>query len=173
MHEGARRRMSTDVTIGSLEIKDASAGARTLAGKVEALLLSVDRPVHTLRLAEALGLIAPEEPTTDEGATQRRIDEAERKSACGSVEEAIALLNEEYARGGRSFRVEQLAGGWRVTTLPQFAEVIAEFHRQRLAVKLSRQAVETLAIIAYKQPITRAELEAIRGVSCGEVLKSL
>jgi segregation and condensation protein B len=58
-------------------------------------------------------------------------------------------------------------------TLPEHAETLAEFHRSRLPGKLSRAAVETLAIIAYKQPITRAQLEAIRGVSCGEVLKSL
>jgi len=58
-------------------------------------------------------------------------------------------------------------------TLPQYAETLAEFHRSRLSGKLSRASIETLAIIAYKQPITRAQLEAIRGVSCGEVLKSL
>jgi segregation and condensation protein B len=58
-------------------------------------------------------------------------------------------------------------------TLPAFAPAVAAFHRARAGGKLSRAAVETLAIIAYKQPLTRAQLEAIRGVSCGEVLRSL
>ena len=89
------------------------------------------------------------------------------------IESVIATLNEEYARTGRAFRIEAVAGGFRLMTLPAFAPLIAAFHKSRGAGRLSKAAVETLAIIAYKQPITRAHLEAIRGVACGEVLRSL
>jgi segregation and condensation protein B len=58
-------------------------------------------------------------------------------------------------------------------TLPAMAPVLAAFHKARASNRLSRAAVETLAIIAYKQPLTRAHLESIRGVACGEVLRSL
>ena len=82
-------------------------------------------------------------------------------------------LNAEYERTGRSFRIEQVAGGYRVMTLPRFAEVVAAFQGSRMRSSLSHAALESLAIIAYKQPVTRAQLEAIRGVACGEVLRSL
>jgi segregation and condensation protein B len=146
-----------------------------LAPRVEAVLLSADRPVQPLRLAEAVGLVQAPEPGEAEAAegTAARVASAERDAALTLLAAAIEHLNREYAATGRSFRVERLAGGWRVMTLPAFAPVVTAFHRARLHTRLSRQAVETLAIIAYKQPITRAHLEAIRGVSCGEVLRSL
>jgi segregation and condensation protein B len=142
---------------------------------LEAVLLSADRPVASARLAEAVGLIAPDDDSADTPAegTRAKVAQAQRDAAVSRVDQAIARLNDDYAASGRSFRVERLAGGWRVMTLPRFAATIAAFHRSRLSNRLSRQAVETLAIIAYRQPITRAQLEAIRGVSCGEVLKSL
>ncbi len=148
-----------------------------LAAKVEALLLSVDRPLAATRLGEALGLIRPE-PETDQtqpapDSTRAKVEQAARAEANERVAAAVAFLNTEYERSGRSFRIESVAGGYRVLTLPKFAPVIAELHNSRNNQKLSRQAVETLAIVAYKQPITRAQLEAIRGVSCGEVLRSL
>ena len=89
------------------------------------------------------------------------------------VERLVAALNEEYQGTGRAFRIERIAGGLRLLTLPAFAPTLARFHKDRQQTRLSKAAVETLAIIAYRQPITRAELESIRGVACGEVLKSL
>jgi len=85
----------------------------------------------------------------------------------------VGTLNDEYAATNRSFRIETLAGGYRIMTRPEFAPFLATFHRQKVSSKLSRAAVESLAIVAYKQPLTRAQLEAIRGVACGEVLRSL
>lgn len=123
---------------------------------VEAILLSLDKPVGAMRLAEALGLDKEET-----GAPAKRIDDA------------VRALNESYERTGRSFRIERVAGGYRVMTLPVYAEAVAAFHAARAPTRLSRAAIETLAIVAYRQPITRAELEAIRGVACGEVLKTL
>lgn len=148
-----------------------------LSSKIEALLLSVDRPLSGLRLAEALGMLPREEDADEEAptptSTRSRVDEASRKAALDRVDQSVNQLNTDYERTARSFRVERVAGGYRVLTLPRFSATIAELHRARLGNKLSRQAVETLAIVAYKQPVTRAQLEAIRGVSCGEVLKSL
>lgn len=121
---------------------------------IEALLLTSDRPVPSARLCEALGL------SSDKDARTR-------------VERAIESLNSEYEKSGRSFRVQAVAGGFRVMTLPEFAPVVAAMQGLRESAKLSRAAIETLAIVAYRQPATRAQIEAIRGVACGEVLKTL
>lgn len=89
------------------------------------------------------------------------------------LKEAVALLNGAYEQTGRSFRIESVAGGYRVMMLPRFAPAIAALQGARARTSLSQAALESLAIIAYKQPMTRARLEAIRGVACGEILRSL
>lgn len=146
-----------------------------LSGAIEAVLLSVDRPVSAIRLAEALGLL--DEQAADAAAAREEAGDGGRAAKAGSplakVRAAVELLNQQYEQTGRSFRIEAVAGGFRVMTLPRFAPVIENFLGKRERTSLSRPAVETLAIIAYKQPITRAQLEAIRGVACGEVLKTL
>lgn len=129
---------------------EAKPQASALAGAVEAVVLTSDRPVSGKKLAEVLGPVET-----------------------AAVAEAVRELNDQYAASGRSFRIEEVAGGYRVMTMPEFGGVLAAFHQSRSESKLSRAALESLAIIAYKQPITRAHLEAIRGVSCGEVLRSL
>lgn len=132
-----------------------------LAPGLEALLLTADRPVPARRLAEAMGLLKEDEQGQGvRGAVKR-------------VEGAIAQLNREYEDSRRSFRIEEVAGGFRVMTLPAFAPVLAAMQALKAPTKLSRAGLETLAIVAYKQPIGRAQLEAIRGVACGEVLKTL
>lgn len=130
---------------------------------VEAVLLHADKAVPGAKLAQSVGLV-PE--STEEGAAALNAAKAE-------LEKAIEALNGEYEATGRAFRIEAVAGGYRLMTLPDFAGVIAAFKQQRSQNRLSKPAVETLAIIAYRQPITRAEIEAIRGVACGEVLKTL
>jgi segregation and condensation protein B len=173
-----------------------------LAPAIEAALLSLERPAGHERLAVALGLVAPEpdddtptatEPEPTDPATEgaepvapvvpkRRSTRATaaakaRRDALSAattlIDAAIASLNESYAATGRSFRIEQVAGGFRMMTLPQYAPIVAAVHASRGHARLTKAAVEALAIIAYKQPITRAQLEAIRGVACGEVLRSL
>lgn len=134
---------------------EASGEATSLDAAVEALLLSLDKPTPAARLAEALG-----------GAGFQGVE-------ASGVDGAVERLNAFYAESGRAFRIEQVAGGHRLMTLPAFAPVLAAFHRLRAPTRLSRAGLETLAIIAYRQPVTRAELEAIRGVACGEVLRSL
>ncbi len=130
------------------------AGNPTIQSAVEAILFSVDRAVPASRIVEALA------------AGGRASDEA-------GVIAAIDELNEVYRGSGRSFRIEPVAGGFRVMTLPEHAPVLAAFRQARSAGRLTRAALETLAIIAYEQPLTRARLEAIRGVACGEVLRTL
>lgn len=145
-----------------------------LGPAIEAIILTVDRPVPAVRLAEALGL-CPLSEATGEAEKPRRKSRARQAGddPIVRIEAAIADLNRQYEATGRSFRVESVAGGYRVMTLPAFAPTLAAFHRARASGRLSRAAVETLAVIAYRQPVTRAHLEAIRGVSCGEVLRSL
>lgn len=136
----------------------ASKTLRLQAG-IEAILLSIDKPVSASRLAEAMGLIDEGEQATD--------------GAKAAIRSTIESLNESYEATGRAFSIESVAGGYRLMTRPELASVVAAFHRSRMPTKLSRAALETMAIVAYKQPITRANLEAIRGVGCGEVLRSL
>ena len=125
-----------------------------LARSVEAVLLTLEKPVTPGKLAEGLGI------GVDMGGSR-------------AVAAAIDALNAEYERSGRAFRIEKVAGGVRIMTLPEFADDVAKFHQARQSQKLSRAALETLAVIAYRQPVTRASLEAIRGVACGEVLRTL
>ncbi len=127
-----------------------------LGARIEAVLLTNDRPVTEQRLAEMLGLHGKGK---DSGAAQ--------------VREAIEALNSHYQSHGRAFRAERLAGGYQLLTVSAFAPLLARVRGLRQQGRLTPAALETLAIIAYRQPMLRSELEAIRGVACGEVLKGL
>lgn len=139
-----------------------------LEAKIEAILMSSDRAVPARRIAPAVGLV-------------RQLDNAEEledlpevpAEIAQAISAAVESLNAAYQESSRSFRIEHVAGGYRILTTAEFAEVVYAFRKSGATGKLSRAAIETLAIIAYRQPVTRAELEAIRGVSCGEVLRSL
>jgi segregation and condensation protein B len=85
----------------------------------------------------------------------------------------VRQLNEVYDRQGSSFRIEQVAAGYRLLTRPVFAHWLAKLHQRQAELKLTPPALETLSIVAYRQPIIRADVEAIRGVSCTEMLKQL
>src|SRR3984957_18696850 len=117
---------------------------------LEALLLSTHHPRTAGRLAELMDL-----PATK------------------PVRQAIKDLNAQYEESHRSFRIEQVAGGYQILTLPHFGEYLKKLHQKEIDAKLTKAALETLAIIAYKQPILRADVEAIRGVACGETIRSL
>lgn len=117
---------------------------------IEALLLATHHPLTAGRLAELLDL-----------------------SSTKPVRGAIQQLNSDYESGGRAFRIEQVAGGYQILTLPHFGEYLKKLHQKEIDAKLTKAALETLAIIAYKQPILRADVEAIRGVACGETIRSL
>lgn len=147
--------------VAEMEIKpdqDTSSGEppcadQPLSLRIEALLLSSDRPLPEPRIGDLLGISG--------GGTVKKL------------RAAIDELNAEYGASGRSFRVEKLAGGWQILTQPQFGPLLARLHTERQSSRLSHAALETLAIVAYRQPIIRAEIEAIRGVACGEVLRGL
>jgi segregation and condensation protein B len=132
-----------------------------LEQRVEAVLMIADRPLTDTRIAEILGVPA--------AAPQKR----GQPPVPPPVHTAIEALNARYAADGRTFRIESVAGGWQVMTLPAFGPIVARMKGVREQGRLTQAALESLAIIAYRQPILRADLESIRGVACGEVLRSL
>ncbi len=144
-----------EVEAAAESLEPRSVSSETIASRVEAVLLTSDRPLTASRLAEmiaqAVGGLHPVE----------------------EVESAVESLNQVYDATGRSFRIERVAGGYRMMTRPEFGSVVAATARSRDAGRLSQAALETLAIVAYRQPITRADIEAIRGVACGDILRSL
>ncbi|MFT3786820.1 MAG: SMC-Scp complex subunit ScpB [Tepidisphaeraceae bacterium] len=117
---------------------------------LEALLFSTHHPLTAGKLAEVLGA-----------------------ESTKPVRRGIKTLNEQYEATGRCFRVEQVAGGFQLLTLPEHGELIRKLVQKEVDAKLSKSALETLAIVAYKQPILRADIEAIRGVACGETIRNL
>jgi segregation and condensation protein B len=91
----------------------------------------------------------------------------------GAVGKAITALNERYAEGTSAFRIEPIANGYQMLTLPEYQDVLSRLLRTKSQSRLSQAAMETLAIVAYRQPIMRADIEAIRGVACGDLLRGL
>jgi segregation and condensation protein B len=85
----------------------------------------------------------------------------------------IRRLNDLYDSSGRAFRVERVAGGYQLLTRAQFAGWVRRLEHVPRETRLSAPALETLAVIAYRQPVLRAEIDAIRGVNCGEILRQL
>lgn len=82
-------------------------------------------------------------------------------------------LQREYEERGRAFQLREIAGGWQILTRPEHAEAVGKMLKVKSEGKLSTAALETLAIVAYRQPINRADLEAIRGVGSGPLLRGL
>lgn len=116
---------------------------------LEALLFAADGPLTITRLAE----------TTS--ATEEQI------------RQALDNLNISYATTGRSFRISRVAQGFQLYTLPEFADWIRKLYQHTRIQRLSTAALEVLAIIAYKQPVTRPEIEQLRGVDCSGPLLTL
>jgi segregation and condensation protein B len=117
---------------------------------VEAVLFLAKQPVASRKLAELAGLA--------DGTKARTL---------------VRTLNRLYDAGGCAFRVEEVAGGFQLMTQAKFAPWLRRLHDGWVEVRLSAPAMETLAVVAYRQPILRAEIEAIRGVQSGEVLRQL
>ncbi len=117
---------------------------------IEALLFSADIPLSAARLAELSGCV----PARD-------------------VPGLIETLNEKYAAASLSFRIEGIARGYQMLTLPAYQPWLVKLDKHRGQSRLSAAALETLSIVAYKQPVIRADVEAIRGVACGDVLTRL
>ncbi|MFV2116376.1 SMC-Scp complex subunit ScpB [Micromonospora sp. LOL_025] len=120
-----------------------------LRGALEAILLVVDEPVSELVLAQVL-----EQP-------------AER---IGPMLDEIAA---GYTAAGHGFELRRAAGGWRLYTRPEYATHVERFVLDGQSVRLTQAALETLAVVAYKQPVTRSRISAIRGVNCDGVIRTL
>jgi len=116
---------------------------------VEALLFAADGPLTPARLAELTG--ADEE----------------------KIRQAIENLNLSYAASARAFRISRVAQGFQLYTLPEYADWIRKLYEHTPIQRLSTAALEVLAIIAYKQPVTRPEIEQLRGVDCSAPLLTL
>ena len=97
------------------------------------------------------------------------IEEAERRE----IREALKELSEQYDSEERPYALSEVAGGWQIYCRPEYSKWIRELHKGRIPTRLSQAALETLAIVAYKQPIVRAEIETIRGVDSSGVLATL
>jgi segregation and condensation protein B len=116
---------------------------------VEAVILSSPDPISAARIAEVLPRCNP-----------------------SKVRALVRDLNEEYAARHCAFEIWEVAGGFQMRSLPEFAPYLRQIQKTR-PLRLSQAALETLAIVAYRQPVTRAELEQVRGVDVGAVLHSL
>jgi len=121
----------------------------TVESVAEAVLFATDEPISAERLAKII------------------------ETGVKQVKEHIKNLNDKYQANNNAFRIEQIAGGYQMMTLGLYNHWLKKLLRARDDTKLSPAAMETLAIIAYKQPIIRADIESIRGVAAGEVLRSL
>ncbi|MFG3303177.1 SMC-Scp complex subunit ScpB [Micromonospora chersina] len=120
-----------------------------LRGALEAILLVVDQPVSELTLAQVL-----------EQSPER----------IGPMLDEIAA---GYTTAGHGFELRRAAGGWRLYTRPEYATYVERFVLEGQSVRLTQAALETLAVIAYKQPVTRSRISAIRGVNCDGVIRTL
>ena len=120
-----------------------------LQRSLEAILMVVEEPLSEVVLAQIT-----EVPTE-------------------SVLETLGAMRDEYQRDGRGFSLQQISGGWRFFSHPELAPLVEKFVLDGQQAKLTQAALETLAVIAYRQPISRARVSAIRGVNVEAVMKTL
>ena len=111
--------------------------------------------------------------TSDEPIPLGRILDILTGEAEVHIQAALDALVEEYAQGNRGFELKQIAGGYRFSTRAEHSEYIRRFRKQQPSARLSMAALETLAVIAYKQPVTIPEILEIRGVSSSSAIKTL
>ena len=130
-------------------------------------LLENKSPDEVKRIVEAL-LFAVQEPIS-----VRKICEVVEGVETKEIREVIQQLREEYDTHDRVFQIEEIANGFQLLSRPEYHEWISKIRKKSGESKLSQQALETLSIIAYKQPIIRAEIEAIRGVQSGQMIRTL
>jgi segregation and condensation protein B len=120
-----------------------------LSAALEAVLLVTDEPVPAVTLAQVV-----ERPT-------------------GEVEEVLHALAREYTQAGRGFELRQVAGGWRLYTRADCAPYVERFVLDGQQARLTQAALETLSVIAYRQPVTRQRVSAVRGVNVDGVVRTL
>jgi segregation and condensation protein B len=126
---------------------------------LEALFFATDEPLSVKQISDILQPLNEGEgvsPVTPE-----------------TVLASVEVLNREYEHSGRVFRIVKIAGGYQFATLPRYGTWLGRMVREKSKRKLSVSALESLAVIAYKQPVTKPEIEAIRGVNADYVLRTL
>ncbi len=131
-------------------------GATRLEMAVEALIFASDEPVPAAQLAKAFSDVT-----------------GEAVPAPGEITDMVESINGLYERTGRAFRIAQWGGGYRFATVPDvapFVEVLVDTSSRK---RLSRTLMETLAILAYRQPTTRSDIEFVRGVDCDYAIRKL
>ena len=126
---------------------------------IESLIFASDEPLTARQISEIMR-------STEDGGPRLRVSEEE-------VLGVIRELNSEYVHAGRSFRIVNAAGGYQFATMPDFATWLGRLAKDKARRKLSTAALETLAVIAYKQPVTKPEVEAIRGVNADYAIQKL
>jgi len=135
---------------GALLLLDqAAATGLTLPAVLESLLFVADGAVEPAQLARACGVALP------------------------AVEQGLRDLAEQHRTMGRGLRLQERAGRYQLVTAPETGAVVEAFLQVDMTARLSGPALETLAVVAYRQPVTRAQIEAVRGVDCSGVLRSL
>ncbi len=125
----------------------------------------MNRP-EKLRIIEALVLASPEPISSS------RLAAIVPDCSAADAKDLVNELNTEYQNQDRAFEIWEVAGGYQIRTRAEFSGYLQQLHKQR-PLRLSRAALDTLSIVSYKQPATRAEIEEIRGVDTGAVLKGL
>ena len=130
----------------AFDINDFAGGARAA---IEAVLMVIDEPVTEMSLASALEL-----PVED-------------------VLAHLQALASEYDESNRGFAIKAIAGGWRVYSRPEYAPVVERFLLDGAQAKLTQAALETLAVIAYRQPVSRSRVSSVRGVNVDGVVRTL
>jgi segregation and condensation protein B len=124
---------------------------------IEALIFSSDEPLTNAEIIKAI----------------KGIDGEDAEINSDDINSAIDLLNQEYETSGRAVKIVKIAGGYLFATREEYAKYIGFLSSEKTKRRLSQAALETLAIIAYKQPITKPELESIRGVNSDYILATL
>ncbi|MEX2116930.1 MAG: SMC-Scp complex subunit ScpB, partial [Bacteroidota bacterium] len=143
------------ISVAQQRVLKVPAGLKSL---IEGLIFAAEEPL-TVRQIKAIY----EQPGGDQ---ELHIDQQE-------IQTLIETLNEEYRAAKRPYRIISIAGGFQFATLKEYAEWLGRLFHEQARRKLSQSSLETLAIVSYKQPISKPEIEAIRGVNCDYVLKTL
>ncbi len=125
---------------------------------IEALIFASDKPLSN---EEILELVNSALAFIEDRATQEQVDAA------------IEGINEKYSAEFYAFELRQIGGGWQFLTKKEYHKTVAQLNGDKFLKRLSTAALETLAIIAYKQPITKSEIESIRGVNCDYAVQKL
>jgi segregation and condensation protein B len=133
---------------------------------IEALLFSAQKPLSIREMATAIKGADAEDLTAAGPNEFARVSEAE-------IAAALEQLKIEYIEQERAFQLNEKAEGWQLVTDPKYAQWVRQLFPAPKPARLSAPALETLAIIAYRQPITRADVEAVRGVNIDGVLQTL